>query len=79
MSNFGLQHFLTSISRGVANAILGVFHLHSPHPQAPITNYVAMQIVVFMFLVIVFVAGASDLIGRESNAAAARFREPSTA
>ena len=39
---------------GVANAILGFFHVHSPHPQAPITNYVAMQIVVFIFLVIVF-------------------------
>lgn len=39
---------------GAANAILGVFHLHSPHPQAPIPNYVAMQIVVFVFLVLVF-------------------------
>jgi F-type H+-transporting ATPase subunit a len=39
---------------GATNAILGVFHLHSPHPQAPIPNYVAMQIVVFVFLVLVF-------------------------
>jgi F-type H+-transporting ATPase subunit a len=39
---------------GVANAILGVFHLHSPYPQAPIPNYVAMQIVVFVLLVLVF-------------------------
>jgi F-type H+-transporting ATPase subunit a len=32
---------------GVANGIMGVFHFHSSHPQAPITNYVAMQLVVF--------------------------------
>ena len=40
---------------GVANAILGIFHLPSPHPQTPITNYVAMQILVFVLLVISFV------------------------
>jgi F-type H+-transporting ATPase subunit a len=46
---------------GVANAILGVFHLHSPYPEAPIPNYVAMQIVVFVFLVLVFVLVRSRL------------------
>jgi F-type H+-transporting ATPase subunit a len=46
---------------GVANAILGVFHLESPHPEAPIPNYVAMQIVVFVFLVLVFVLVRSRL------------------
>jgi F-type H+-transporting ATPase subunit a len=40
---------------GVANAILSLFHLASPHPQTPITNYVAMQILVFVLLVISFV------------------------
>jgi len=40
---------------GVANAILSALHLHSSHPQAPIPNYVAMQIVVFLLLVFVFV------------------------
>jgi len=39
---------------GVANAILGVFHLHSKYPRAPITDYVAMQLVVFIFLVLIF-------------------------
>jgi len=39
---------------GVANAILGLFHLHSKYPQAPIPNYVAMQIFVFVLLVLVF-------------------------
>jgi len=46
---------------GVANAVLGIFHLHSPHPQAPIPNYVAMQIVVFVFLVLVFILVRSRL------------------
>ena len=40
---------------GVANAILGILHLPSPHSQTPITNYVAMQILVFVLLVISFV------------------------
>src|SRR6516225_9203985 len=39
---------------GVANAILALFHISSPHPQAPIPNYVAMEILVFVILVLVF-------------------------
>ena len=46
---------------GVANAILGIFRLHSPHPQAPITNYVAMQILVFVILVLLFLFVRSRL------------------
>ncbi|HWS98469.1 MAG TPA: F0F1 ATP synthase subunit A [Candidatus Methylomirabilis sp.] len=46
--------FLNKYFAGVANAILGVFHLQAHHPQAPIPNYVAMQIVVFVLLVLVF-------------------------
>ena len=46
---------------GVANAILGVFHIHSPYPQAPIPNYVAMQIVVFVLLVFVFILVRAQL------------------
>ena len=38
----------------VANAILGVFHLHAQYPQAPISNYVAMQLLVFVLLVVAF-------------------------
>jgi len=53
--------FLNKYFAGVANAILGIFHLHSPHPQAPIANYVAMQIVVFVFLVLVFILVRSRL------------------
>ncbi len=46
---------------GVANSILGVFHLHAKYPQAPIANYVAMQIVVFLLLALVFVLVRSRL------------------
>jgi F-type H+-transporting ATPase subunit a len=47
--------FLNKYLGGVANAILGTFHLHSPHPQAPITNYVAMELLVFVLLVVFFI------------------------
>ena len=46
---------------GVANAILGIFHFHSKYPQAPITNYVAMQLVVFVLLVLIFALVRSRL------------------
>jgi len=51
----------------LANTILGVFHIHSPHPQAPITNYVAMQIVVFVFLVMVFALVRASLSVENPN------------
>ena len=53
--------FLNKYLAGVANAILGVFHLHSKYPQAPITNYVAMQLVVFVLLIVVFALVRSRL------------------
>jgi F-type H+-transporting ATPase subunit a len=46
--------FLNSHFAGVANAILGIFHLHASHPQAPITNYVSMQLLVFGLLILFF-------------------------
>jgi len=39
---------------GVANALLGVLHLHASDPRAPIANYVAMQILVFVLLLVFF-------------------------
>ena len=50
-----LTALLNKYFAGVANALLGVFHLHAAHPQAPITNYVAMQLLVFVLLVVFFV------------------------
>jgi len=40
---------------GVVNAILGIFHLHAAYPRAPIPNYVAMQLVVFVLIILFFV------------------------
>jgi F-type H+-transporting ATPase subunit a len=40
---------------GVANAVLGAFHLHARYARAPITNYVAMQLLVFVLLIVFFV------------------------
>jgi len=40
---------------GVANAIMNAVHVPSAHPQAPITNYVAMQLLVFVILILVFI------------------------
>lgn len=45
----------------VANAILNLIHLPSPNPQAPITNYVAMQLVVFVLLLLLFALVRSRL------------------
>ena len=53
--------FLNKYLAGVANAILGIFHFHSKYPQAPITNYVAMQLVVFVLLVLIFALVRSRL------------------
>ena len=39
---------------GLANASLGVFHLHAAYPKAPIPNYVAMQLVVFVLMLLFF-------------------------
>lgn len=47
--------FLNKYLGGVANAILSAVHVPNPHPQAPITNYVAMQLLVFVLLLLVFV------------------------
>ena len=50
-----LTALLNKYFAGAANAILGAFHLQeATHPQAPITNYVAMQLLVFVLLVLFF-------------------------
>jgi len=40
---------------GVANAILNAVHVPARYPQAPITNYVAMELLVFVLLLLTFV------------------------
>jgi F-type H+-transporting ATPase subunit a len=39
---------------GVANAILSAVHVQPANPQAPITNYIAMQLLVFVLLLLFF-------------------------
>jgi F-type H+-transporting ATPase subunit a len=55
MHQLWITELLNKYFAGLANAILGIFHLQAEHPQTPISNYVAMQIVVFVLLVIAFV------------------------
>ena len=40
---------------GVANAVLAAVHVHPSDPRAPITNYVAMQLLVFALMVLSFI------------------------
>ena len=40
---------------GVANAILSAVHVHPLNAQAPITNYIAMQLLTFVLLVLFFI------------------------
>jgi len=47
--------FLNKYLGGFVNSLLAVFHLHSDHPQAPIPNFVAMQLFVFALLILYFV------------------------
>ncbi len=39
---------------GVAHAILSAVHVQPANPQAPITNYIAMQLLVFVLLLLFF-------------------------
>jgi F-type H+-transporting ATPase subunit a len=54
MHQLWITALLNKYFAGVANAILGVLHLPAAHPEAPISNYVAMQLLVFVLLVISF-------------------------
>ncbi len=40
---------------GVANSLLNAFHMKPAYPQAPITNFVAMEILVAIVLVLFFI------------------------
>ncbi|HLY67724.1 MAG TPA: F0F1 ATP synthase subunit A [Chloroflexota bacterium] len=47
--------FLNKYFAGVALAILSALHLHPNYPQAPIPNWLSMQILVFLLLVVFFI------------------------
>ena len=50
-----LTAFLNKYFAGVTNAMLGAVHLHAADPTAPIPNYVAMQLLVFVLLLLFFI------------------------
>ena len=54
MHQLWITALLNKYFAGMANAILGIFHLRPEYPQAPISNYVAMQLLVFVLLVVTF-------------------------
>src|ERR1700756_4979312 len=48
--------FLNRLFAGPVDAMLTALHMHVRYPKAPIPNYVAMEILVFAFLVLFFLA-----------------------
>ena len=61
------QLFFTRILNGVfagpVDALLRALHISPEFPQAPISNAVAMEVLVFGFLLVVFLLGAVQPIG----------------
>lgn len=56
-----ITSLLNKYFAGVANAILNAVHLPSNRPQAPIPNYVAMEILVAVILLLIFLLVRSRL------------------
>ena len=50
-----VTEILNRVFGGAVTALLHAVHVNPNYPQAPITNGVAMQVLVFLFLVILFV------------------------
>ncbi len=46
---------------GLANSVLGMLHIHAKHPQAPINNAFAMELLVFAALMLFFLAVRASL------------------
>jgi len=46
---------------GPVTALLAALHIHVKHPQAPISNSFAMEVLVFCFLILLFLAVRSSL------------------
>jgi F-type H+-transporting ATPase subunit a len=56
-----VTEILNHLFAGPVTGLLRAFHIHPEHPQAPISNAVAMQLLVFIFLIAVFVLVRSRL------------------
>jgi F-type H+-transporting ATPase subunit a len=50
-----LTALLNKYLAGPANSLLALCHVHAADPRAPFTNYVAMELLVFVLLVFLFV------------------------
>ncbi len=61
MEQLPLTAFLNKIFGGVALALLNALGIHSTHPEAPISNFVAMEILVFALLIVFFLLVRSRL------------------
>src|SRR5438552_5794441 len=49
-----LTEILNRLFAGPVTGLLQALHINPEYPQAPITNAVAMQLLVFLFLVVLF-------------------------
>ena len=54
-------HILNQLFAGPVTALLRFLHIPPRHPQAPVTNSFAMELLIFVFLLIVFVILRSRL------------------
>jgi F-type H+-transporting ATPase subunit a len=61
MEQLPLTAFFNKIFGGVALALLNALGIHSHHPDAPISNFVAMEILVFGLLILFFLLVRSRL------------------
>ena len=50
-----LTKFLNSLFAGPVDSLLGALHIHVLHPRAPITNAVAMELLVTAILLLYFI------------------------
>lgn len=54
MEQLWFTAFLNKTFDGAVSALLAGLHLAPAHPEAPISNAVAMQVLVFLFLIVLF-------------------------
>ena len=61
MDQLWFTQILNRIIGPVVTGLLQTLHLHPRHPQAPISNSVAMEVLVCLFLIVVFVIVRASL------------------
>ncbi len=70
---------LNHLFAGPVTGLLRALHIDPQYPQAPITNAVAMQLLVFLFLVLLFCPGALAAFGGQSGRVCSTFSKALTA